>query len=106
VLASDINAIFDCLFANEDILDKLFSFLNKETPLNPLLGGYFANIVSTLISRRPDELFKYLEGKDVVTLLLKHLNTDSIVELLLKVSHVRVGAPCMCVACEHAHGNI
>jgi hypothetical protein len=92
VLASDINAIYDCLFAKKDILDKLFSFLNKESPLNPLLAGYFANIVSTLISRRPDELFTYLEGKDVVGLLLKHLNTDSMVDLLLKVIHVRLEA--------------
>lgn len=57
VLTSDVNSIYDCMFANEELVDKLFSFLQREEPLNPLLAGYFAKIVSTLLSRRPDETF-------------------------------------------------
>jgi hypothetical protein len=85
VLASDMSAVYDCMFANEDILDKLFSFLDKEAPLKPLVAGYFGNIVATLIVRRPDETFKYMETKDIMSRFLKHLNTYSIIELLLKV---------------------
>jgi hypothetical protein len=46
------------MFANEALVDKLFSILEREEPLNPLLAGYFAKIVSTLIARRPEETFQ------------------------------------------------
>ena len=85
VLASDLNAVYDCLFANEDLVDKLFSFLDRDEPLNALLAGYFAKIVSTLLARRPDETFAVMESKSIVPQMLKHLNTYSVLELLLKV---------------------
>ena len=30
VLSADLSAVYDCLFANEALLDKLFSFLKSE----------------------------------------------------------------------------
>mmetsp|Transcript_15148 Transcript_15148/g.36977 ORF Transcript_15148/g.36977 Transcript_15148/m.36977 type:complete len:611 (+) Transcript_15148:93-1925(+) len=85
VLASDLNAVYDCLFANDELIDKLFSFLELEAPLNALLAGYFGKIVSTLLARRPEETFRVIESKRVVPQLLRHLNTFSVLELLLKV---------------------
>ena len=88
VLAADLGAVHDCMFANEALLDKLFALLEREAPLNTLLAGYFGKIictllcycftttfyytfphtvaiyvssgkiVSTLLSRRPDETLK------------------------------------------------
>lgn len=85
VLAADLAAVHDCMFANEALLDKLFAFLEREAPLNTLLAGYFGKIVSTLLSRRPDETLKVMENRNVVPQLLRHLGAYSILELLLKL---------------------
>jgi hypothetical protein len=50
VLAADLGAVHDCMFANEALLDKLFALLEREAPLNTLLAGYFGKIISTLLS--------------------------------------------------------
>lgn len=86
VLAADLAAVHDCMFANEALLDKLFAFLERDAPLNTLLAGYFGKIVSTLLSRRPDETLKVIENRKLVPQLLRHLGSYSILELLLKVS--------------------
>ena len=86
VLSADVAAVFDCMFANEKLLDKLFSFLEREAPLNTLLAGYFGKVVSTMLSRRPDDTLKVMENRNVVPQLLRHLGAYSILELLLKVS--------------------
>ena len=85
MLAADLAAVYDCLFSNEALLDKLFAFLEREAPLNSLLAGYFGKIVSVLLSRRTDETLKVMDDKKVVPLLLRHLGAYSILELLLKV---------------------
>jgi len=55
VLSSDLNAVYDTLFANEEVVNKFFTFLSSaESPLNPIRAGYFTKVVSTLLSRRPD----------------------------------------------------
>jgi hypothetical protein len=38
VLSADLAAVVDCIFQNENLLDKLFDFLQKDPPLNPLLA--------------------------------------------------------------------
>lgn len=99
--------MYDCLFANDELICKLFSFLDQEEPLNALLAGHFGKIVATLLSRRPFETFKVIETKGIVPRLLKHLNTYSVLELLLKVSveyhlcSAHVTPPTPCSFCWH-----
>jgi hypothetical protein len=38
VLSADLAAVVDCIFQNENLVDKLFDFLQKDPPLNPLLA--------------------------------------------------------------------
>mmetsp|Transcript_67686 Transcript_67686/g.180955 ORF Transcript_67686/g.180955 Transcript_67686/m.180955 type:complete len:169 (+) Transcript_67686:329-835(+) len=38
VLSADLSGVVDCVFQSEALLDKLFNFLNKDPPLNPLLA--------------------------------------------------------------------
>ena len=73
VLAADLAAVYDCLFSNEALLDKLFAFLEREEPLNSLLAGYFGKIVSVLLARRTDETLKVMEERNLVPQLLRHL---------------------------------
>lgn len=86
VLSSDVAPIYDCMFENEHLLNLLFQFLERDPPLDPLLAGYFGKIVSTFVSRRPYETLTILGQRNILPLLLKHINAFSILELLLKVT--------------------
>lgn len=85
VLSADLAAVVDCIFQNENLLDKLFDFLQKDPPLNPLLAGYFGKVVTTILARRPEQTLQVLHSKSVVPMLLNHLSASSILELLQKV---------------------
>ena len=38
VLSADLAAVVDCIFQNDSLIDKLFEFLHKDPPLNPLIA--------------------------------------------------------------------
>lgn len=43
------------------MLERLFKFIRaKETPLNPVLSGYFAKLVTILINRKQKFLIPYV----------------------------------------------
>lgn len=43
------------------LLERLFKFVRtKETPLNPVLAGYFAKLVTLLINRKQRMLIPYV----------------------------------------------
>lgn len=56
LLTSDLPAINERL-ASEDILNQLYSFLENDPPLNPLLSSYFSRTLSILISRKSEQVF-------------------------------------------------
>jgi hypothetical protein len=67
-------------------MDMLYSFLNNESPLNPLLASYFSKVIGSLISRRTEQLLNYLQSKtNFVDLIIKHINTSAIMDILLRL---------------------
>jgi hypothetical protein len=43
------------------LLDRLFSFLRtEEKPLNPVLSGYFAKLVTLFINRKQKQIIPYV----------------------------------------------
>jgi hypothetical protein len=54
LLTCDIPAINDSIISNKELIDKLYSFLHNDAPLNPLLASYFARVMGSLISRKTD----------------------------------------------------
>mmetsp|Transcript_18562 Transcript_18562/g.45586 ORF Transcript_18562/g.45586 Transcript_18562/m.45586 type:complete len:649 (-) Transcript_18562:1451-3397(-) len=85
VLATDLTPVNDCLFAHPNLVNLLLSILEREPPLGALPAGYFAKVMLSLLSRRPEETIKVIEDYKVVPMLLKHIAANSILELLLKV---------------------
>ena len=55
LLTCDIPAVNDAFFEN-NLIDKLYSFLQNDAPLNPLLASYFAKIIGSLILRKTDQV--------------------------------------------------
>jgi len=54
LLTCDIPTINDAVIKNYELVDKMYSFLHNETPLNPLLASYFAKVIGSLISRKTE----------------------------------------------------
>lgn len=55
LLTSDLPAMNERL-ASEEILSKMYCFLQNDPPLNPLLSAYFSRTLSILISRKSEQV--------------------------------------------------
>jgi hypothetical protein len=72
------------------LLDKLFTFLNtEEKPLNPVLSGYFAKLVTLLLTRRQKQIVPYIFSEEndcqIIDQLVYHVYQKSLSEFLIKL---------------------
>jgi len=54
LLTSDVSQINDALAGNEDLVKKLYGFLDTEKALNPLLASFFSKVMGLLIARKSE----------------------------------------------------
>uniref|UniRef100_A0A2K5TWX7 Protein phosphatase 6 regulatory subunit 1 n=1 Tax=Macaca fascicularis TaxID=9541 RepID=A0A2K5TWX7_MACFA len=86
ILTSDVPQINDALGADESLLNRLYGFLQSTGSLNPLLASFFSKVMGILINRKTDQLVSFLRKKDdFVDLLLRHIGTSAIMDLLLRL---------------------
>lgn len=86
ILTSDVPQINDALGADESLLNRLYGFLQSDSCLNPLLASFFSKVMGILINRKTDQLVSFLRKKDdFVDLLLQHIGTSAIMDLLLRL---------------------
>ncbi|XP_050517799.1 serine/threonine-protein phosphatase 6 regulatory subunit 3 isoform X1 [Diabrotica virgifera virgifera] len=97
LLTCDVPALNERLARDEVLLDKLYSFLECDPPLNPLLASYFSKVMGALIAKKTEQnwlsyqftclqVLDFLKAKDTfISLLLKHLGTSAIMDLMLKL---------------------
>ncbi|XP_074872293.1 serine/threonine-protein phosphatase 6 regulatory subunit 1 isoform X3 [Carettochelys insculpta] len=86
ILTSDVSPITDALGEDEGLLRQLYAFLQAHGALNPLLASFFSKVMGILISRKTDQIVAFLRKKDdFVSLLLRHIGTSAIMDLLLRL---------------------
>jgi hypothetical protein len=86
ILASEVWAICDAIYQNQNLLDELFAYFEKDPPLNPLLSSYTSRVAGVLLNKKVPETIEYMkEKKDIIPHFLKHLGNASVMDLLLKV---------------------
>lgn len=86
ILASEVWAICDAMYQNPNLLDDLYSYFEKDPPLNPLLSSYTSRVAAILLSKKVAETIEYMrQRKDLIPNFLKHLGNASVMDLLLKV---------------------
>ncbi|XP_015276250.1 PREDICTED: serine/threonine-protein phosphatase 6 regulatory subunit 1 [Gekko japonicus] len=86
ILTSDVTQINDALGEDESLLRRLYSFLQTGSILNPLLASFFSKVMGILINRKTDQIVAFLRKKDdFVNLLLCHIGTSAIMDLLLRL---------------------
>jgi len=86
LLTSDVNAITEKLAGDENLLNNVYSFLASDRPSNPLMASFFSKLMGLLIARKSDLMLRFLQSKaDFVSLLMKHIGTSAIMDLLLRL---------------------
>lgn len=86
LLTSDVTQINDKLAGDNDLVNMLYSFLEGEKPLNPLLASFFSKVMGLLITRKSEMIFEFLKSKDdFVGRLLYHIGTSAVMDLLLRL---------------------
>lgn len=101
LLTCDVPALNERLAGDEALLGKLYAFLESDKPLNPLLASFFSKTIGVLIARKTEQnwysyqftclqVLEFLKSKEnCISLLLKHLGTSAIMDLMLKlITHV------------------
>ncbi|XP_063798894.1 serine/threonine-protein phosphatase 6 regulatory subunit 1 isoform X2 [Pseudophryne corroboree] len=86
ILTADVSQINDALGEDEALLKRLYGFLQNDEDLNPLLASFFSKVMGILINRKTEQIVAFLQKKeDFVNLLLRHIGTSAIMDLLLRL---------------------
>jgi len=86
IFTCEIDGIFSTIFEGAELLDLFFSLLDRPSPLPPVLAGYFAKVVSSLLTRRTTDCMTYLKGhQHIFGSLVKHLGTTSVAEVVMQL---------------------
>lgn len=97
LLTCDLPTLNEKLAADEVLLAKLYSFIDTDQPLNPLLASFFSKTIGVLVARKTDQnwysyqfsclqVIEFLKSRETcVDLLLRHLETSAIMDLILKL---------------------
>lgn len=97
LLTCDVPVLNEKLAGNEALLAKLYSFIDTDQPLNPLLASFFSKTIGVLIGHKTVQnwysyqftclqLLEFLKSRQTcVDLLLQHLETSAIMDLVLKL---------------------
>lgn len=84
VFCCEVDAIFNTLFGNDNLMAKLFSIVNSEKLPDITLAGYFARVVKVLLVKRNQDMMEYLQKhEEVLTSLARHLETTSMAEVMV-----------------------
>lgn len=83
LLTSDVAQITNMLVEGDIYLERLYNFLNTNDSLNPLLASFVGRVFCLLITRKAESTLNFVKSKlNFMDLLLKHLETSAICELL------------------------
>ncbi|XP_054159385.1 serine/threonine-protein phosphatase 6 regulatory subunit 3-like [Oppia nitens] len=85
ILTTDVMAIADALVADDQMLNKLYNFIDTDRPLNPLMASFFSKVMGVLFVKKTDFVFDFLKSKDLISLLLTHIETSAVMDLILKL---------------------
>lgn len=86
VFCCEVEAVFNTLLEDEDLLRLLFSLLDQEPPLSCKAAGYFGRVVGQLLLRKTNEMMQHLSHNDeILEKLIKHVDTTSIADIIKRL---------------------
>lgn len=102
ILTYENNPFADIIVSNEKFMSQLWSFVSvdssAESPeseqasgtlsLNPLLASFFTKVYLHLFTHKTDQVMDFLARQeapnDLVSVILRHINTSAIMDLIYK----------------------
>lgn len=89
ILSSETWSIMEAMIENKDSLRKFWSFLEQDAPLDPVIAGYFSKIVEPLLDKKTGDMVEFIKSYgSFVPMVLKHIDTPNIMDVLLKMISV------------------
>eukprot|EP00798_Chlamydomonas_sp_ICE-L_P020051 gene20051-26768_t len=83
VLCSEIEAVFNTLTDDPELMKLLFSLLSQPPPLSCKVAGYFGRVLAALLLRKSNELASFLQGSaELLDQLVTHIETASICDII------------------------
>lgn len=89
ILSSETWSIMEAMIETKDTLRKFWSFLEQDAPLDPVIAGYFSKIVEPLLDKKTGDMVEFIKSYgNFVPMVLKHIDTPNIMDVLLKMISV------------------
>ncbi|KAL8192249.1 hypothetical protein R6Q57_027916 [Mikania cordata] len=86
IFTCEVDIILKALVEDEELMNKLFSFLEPEHPHSTLLAGYFSKVVVCLLLRKTVPLMNYIRAhQDIIKKLADLIGITSIMEVLIRL---------------------
>ncbi|PNW74442.1 hypothetical protein CHLRE_12g484150v5 [Chlamydomonas reinhardtii] len=86
VFCCEVEAVFNTLLEDTDLMRLLFSLLDSEPPLSCKTAGYFGRVVSHLLLRKTNEMMQYFqENPHILEKLVNHVDTTSVTEIVKRL---------------------
>ncbi|GAA6087245.1 serine/threonine-protein phosphatase 6 regulatory subunit 2 [Tachysurus ichikawai] len=86
LLTCDVSVINDKVGGDDSLLNGLYSFLEQDPPLNPLLASFFSKTFGSLIIRKAEQTISFLRKKEgFLALVLKHMDASAMMDFLLRL---------------------
>ncbi|GLC53905.1 hypothetical protein PLESTB_000802200 [Pleodorina starrii] len=86
VFCCEVEAVFNTLLEDADLMRLLFSLLDSDPPLSCKTAGYFGRVVSHLLLRKTNEMLQYFQENPVVLeKLVNHVDTTSVTEIVKRL---------------------
>eukprot|EP00882_Tetradesmus_deserticola_P007003 GHRQ01007375.1.p1 GENE.GHRQ01007375.1~~GHRQ01007375.1.p1 ORF type:complete len:640 (+),score=275.14 GHRQ01007375.1:966-2885(+) len=86
VFCCEVEAVFNTLLEDEELLALLFSLLEQEPPLSCKAAGYFGRVVGQLLLRKTNEMMQHLSNNDeILEKLIRHVDTTSIADIIKRL---------------------
>ncbi|MEW5298877.1 MAG: hypothetical protein WDW36_001951 [Sanguina aurantia] len=86
VFCCEVEAVFNTLLEDPELMRLLFSLLQTPAPLDSKTAGYFGRVVGHLLLRKTHELMQYLqEQPEILESLIDHVDTTSIADIVKRL---------------------
>ncbi|XP_033241537.1 serine/threonine-protein phosphatase 6 regulatory subunit 3 [Drosophila pseudoobscura] len=97
ILTLGLPSLDEKLLSDADTIQLLYSYLEKEPPLNPLLSSFFSKTFSMLFTKKPEQdwfsyqhmclqLLEYIKSqKTFLDFICKHFDTPVIPDLIMQM---------------------
>ncbi|KAL5292567.1 PPP6R2 family protein [Megaselia abdita] len=105
ILTFGLPSVEEKIVEDTELLNILYSYLENEPPLNPLLSSFFSKTISMLLTKTSDkdwflyqktclQLLEYLKSREnFIDLIILHFCTPVIPDLIMQMLRELKGAP-------------